>query len=136
MNIESEKKRKSGYRKKYEKYLGVPIPKDFDVHHIDFNPLNNEVDNLVAMPRLIHQELHLLEYKKSDAAYQLHGCTTKKEVKAMFGKYSYMAVIYWQEKLKWDKNFKVANRNVITAKRYQERQLKNKRINNIFSNFQ
>lgn len=133
MNIELAKKRKSGYRRKYERYLGVEIPKDFDVHHIDFNPLNNEVSNLAAIPRLTHQALHLLEYKKNDGVYQLQGCATKKEAEKMFGKYSYMAVIYWQEKLKWDKNFKDANRRVIAAKRHQERQLKNKHTNTIFN---
>src|SRR3990167_2946854 len=37
------------------------IPKGFVVHHIDHNPLNNELSNLKALPRSSHQSQHLKE---------------------------------------------------------------------------
>ena len=52
------RKRKSGQRKKYIAYLGFSLPSDFDVHHIDLNPMNDDVSNLVGMPRGIHRLLH------------------------------------------------------------------------------
>jgi hypothetical protein len=35
-----------------------PVPKEFDIHHIDFNKENNAPDNLVAMSRSDHRKLH------------------------------------------------------------------------------
>ena len=53
-------KKTFNYRKFYEKETGKKIPKDFDVHHIDFNRENNDIMNLVAMPKKLHQRYHLL----------------------------------------------------------------------------
>ena len=47
------------YRIIYEETYGVKLPKDFDVHHIDGNRSNNDPDNLIAIPRKLHQELHV-----------------------------------------------------------------------------
>lgn len=58
MSVAIQEKRKSGYRRKYERYLGVAIPKDFDVHHIDCNPLNDDIGNLVAIPNYLHKDYH------------------------------------------------------------------------------
>lgn len=46
------------YRKIYEAATGKDMPSDFDVHHLDFNRLNNEIANLVAVPKLIHEKYH------------------------------------------------------------------------------
>ena len=46
------------YRKLYESYSGKPIPKDYDVHHIDANRENNEENNLIALPKDFHSALH------------------------------------------------------------------------------
>jgi hypothetical protein len=35
-----------------------PIPDGWHVHHIDHNPKNNSVENLIAMPERIHTMLH------------------------------------------------------------------------------
>lgn len=34
------------------------IPRGFHVHHVDFNPLNNEFDNLVLLTQADHMRLH------------------------------------------------------------------------------
>ncbi len=49
---------KRNYRKRYGVYLGIKIPTDFDVHHIDNNPNNNNFKNLVAIPKELHVRYH------------------------------------------------------------------------------
>ena len=34
------------------------IPDGYDIHHIDFDKNNNDISNLVALPKSIHQSLH------------------------------------------------------------------------------
>ncbi len=46
------------YRKFYEEQLNIKIPKDFDIHHIDYNHSNNDITNLVALPKDLHHKLH------------------------------------------------------------------------------
>lgn len=46
------------YRKIYENALKEKIPKDFDIHHIDLNHKNNDIKNLVAIPKTLHQKFH------------------------------------------------------------------------------
>jgi hypothetical protein len=50
------------HRKIWQKHYGE-IPKDekgrtYDIHHIDGNPLNNDISNLVALSRREHYETH------------------------------------------------------------------------------
>jgi CRISPR/Cas system CSM-associated protein Csm2 small subunit len=47
------------YRKIYESALHIEIEKDFAIHHIDFNRENNDITNLVALPRGLHNKYHL-----------------------------------------------------------------------------
>lgn len=54
------------YRKIYEKYFDIKIPKDYEIHHIDFNHENNDIDNLIMLPRELHQSYH-------KAIYELNG---------------------------------------------------------------
>lgn len=49
---------KFNYRKFYKEITRHDIPKDFDIHHIDFDRSNNVIENLVAIPRIVHQEYH------------------------------------------------------------------------------
>ena len=49
-------------RKYYEKHFNVKVPKDFDVHHIDCNRNNNDITNLVAIPRVLHRRYHAAKY--------------------------------------------------------------------------
>ena len=45
------------YRKLYEKHIDK-IPKGYEVHHIDFNHKNNNIDNLIAIPKKVHTVIH------------------------------------------------------------------------------
>ena len=54
------KEKQFNYRKFYEKYLGVKLENYEAVHHIDFNRNNNDILNLVAMPKWLHNKYHML----------------------------------------------------------------------------
>lgn len=47
-----------GYREDYEKQYKVVLNNDWDIHHIDYDHSNNDMDNLVALPRYLHEKLH------------------------------------------------------------------------------
>lgn len=47
------------YRKFYSEYYHVIVPASYDIHHIDFNHENNAPENLVALPRDLHERLHV-----------------------------------------------------------------------------
>lgn len=49
---------KKDYRKKLAKALGFDIPEGFEVHHIDHRRTNDNLDNLVAIPKDLHREYH------------------------------------------------------------------------------
>ena len=45
------------YRTLYENEIGS-IPKNWDIHHIDFNHDNNDIENLIAVPKIVHVIIH------------------------------------------------------------------------------
>lgn len=47
------------YREFYSKALNVKLSPLFDVHHIDFNRNNNDILNLVALPKWLHGRYHM-----------------------------------------------------------------------------
>lgn len=49
----------------WEKHNG-PVPDGYDIHHIDHDTSNNEIENLVALPRSEHHKLHMEERDKSE----------------------------------------------------------------------
>lgn len=49
--------RKMWHREVYRKHWGK-IPKGWVVHHIDCSPLNNDPENLIALPAGLHTDLH------------------------------------------------------------------------------
>ena len=57
--------RKINYRKLYEKNIGV-IPNNWDIHHIDFNHNNNNLINLIAVPKIVHTVIHQTGYLKKE----------------------------------------------------------------------
>lgn len=40
------------------------IPNGYDIHHKDFNKNNNDISNLVALPKSVHQSIHARENGK------------------------------------------------------------------------
>lgn len=47
------------YRKFYMEQLFLKeLSNDFEIHHIDFNHDNNELVNLLALPKKLHNDLH------------------------------------------------------------------------------
>jgi hypothetical protein len=50
--------RNSRIRKFYEDKTGRELPKDFHVHHIDFNGTNDDILNLIALPKKLHSKYH------------------------------------------------------------------------------
>lgn len=46
------------YRKIYEKKCNIKIPKGYEIHHIDFNRENNDIFNLVMLPKKLHSDYH------------------------------------------------------------------------------
>lgn len=38
--------------------LGHPIPEGYEVHHLDFDPTNNHIDNLIVLSKKDHIKLH------------------------------------------------------------------------------
>lgn len=48
------------YRKKYVNVTGRSIPLGFNIHHIDEDSRNNDIDNLVAIPMSLHFLLNML----------------------------------------------------------------------------
>ena len=49
------------YRKLYTEQIGK-IPYNWDIHHIDFNHDNNNIDNLIAVPKIVHKVIHQTGY--------------------------------------------------------------------------
>lgn len=52
------KTQKKNYRKIYSEYYCVELRPEIDIHHIDGNKNNNNPQNLVALPRELHNEYH------------------------------------------------------------------------------
>lgn len=46
------------YRKLYESHYGIKIPPGYEIHHIDQNRNNNDIDNLILLPKKLHSQLH------------------------------------------------------------------------------
>lgn len=49
------------YKQKYERHFGIKWNTNlYEVHHIDHNRENNDISNLVLLPKSLHQKLHSL----------------------------------------------------------------------------
>tara|TARA_R110002153_G_scaffold68962_3_gene182845 strand:+ start:1312 stop:1779 length:468 start_codon:yes stop_codon:yes gene_type:complete len=46
------------YRKLYENYYNLKIPFNWEIHHIDANRENNDIKNLIMLPKQLHRALH------------------------------------------------------------------------------
>ena len=47
------------YRRIYKEHYGIEFGKEMAVHHIDFDRSNNDISNLILLPRALHQRYHL-----------------------------------------------------------------------------
>lgn len=48
------------YRLKYKRYYGIDFDSSYVIHHIDFNRDNNEISNLLLLPKELHARYHLV----------------------------------------------------------------------------
>lgn len=46
------------YRKFYKDYYGIDFGPEYDIHHIDQNRNNNDIKNLLLLPKRLHSQLH------------------------------------------------------------------------------
>lgn len=48
------------YRKKFKEYYGVSFGCEYDIHHLDLDHNNNDISNLMILPRELHNRYHYL----------------------------------------------------------------------------
>jgi hypothetical protein len=48
------------YRKKFKKHYGIEFGNEFHVHHIDLDHTNNDIENLMILPKKLHSLYHLM----------------------------------------------------------------------------
>lgn len=55
------------YRKLFEQSYNIKIPDDMEIHHIDLDHNNNELENLMIIPKELHNEYHkvLSEFERT-----------------------------------------------------------------------
>ena len=58
------------YRKLYEKKI-EKIPNNWEVHHIDFIHNNNNINNLIAVPSMVHMIIHQSGFLPKDEIQNL-----------------------------------------------------------------
>ena len=46
------------YRAKYKRYYNIDFDSDYVIHHIDFDRSNNDIKNLLLLPKELHQRYH------------------------------------------------------------------------------
>ena len=47
-----------GYRQEFEEAYDILIPEGYEIHHIDRNHDNNELSNLMILPKELHEHYH------------------------------------------------------------------------------
>lgn len=66
------------YKTYFEKYYNIKISKNYEIHHIDLNHNNNDINNLMLLPKKLHQEYHRLlneysRYKTREIKFLISG---------------------------------------------------------------
>ena len=56
----------NGIKAFYVKKTGRKVPVGFEIHHIDFNRENNDISNLVALPKKVHRDYHKYSDRYND----------------------------------------------------------------------
>lgn len=85
------------YKKFYEEYYGIEIPSGFDIHHIDGNRENNNIENLLMLPSDLHHRYHLTKQfvQGYDAGINLECCFGYKEKMALRFFQSLQEIAIW-----------------------------------------
>lgn len=48
------------YRKYFKEYYGINFDETYEIHHIDFNHNNNNIENLMLLPKELHNRYHTI----------------------------------------------------------------------------
>jgi hypothetical protein len=48
------------YREKYKRYYGIDFGKEYAIHHIDLDRSNNDISNLLLLPKELHAKYHMI----------------------------------------------------------------------------
>lgn len=48
------------YREKYKRHYGIEFDGDYAIHHIDLNRKNNDISNLLLLPKGLHAKYHII----------------------------------------------------------------------------
>lgn len=54
------KRTKVDYRQLYKEHYGLEFGSDMEVHHIDFDRSNNDINNLLLLPSSLHSKYHFV----------------------------------------------------------------------------
>lgn len=49
------------YRKLYKEYYQIDFDDNYEVHHLDENRKNNNIENLLLLPKKLHHQYHFLK---------------------------------------------------------------------------
>lgn len=85
------------YRKKYADYYEIVIGKGLEVHHVDGDRRNNDMDNLILIPAELHHRLHIGNghiIAMQDSAERI--ATRAYKMACLYGGLSYDMMI-WEE---------------------------------------
>lgn len=52
---------RENYNAKFKRHYGIKFDKKYIVHHIDENRGNNDISNLMVLPRGLHSKYHILK---------------------------------------------------------------------------
>ncbi len=50
---------RTNYRNKFKRYYGINFSSDYVVHHIDLDRENNDINNLMLLPKKLHAKYHM-----------------------------------------------------------------------------
>lgn len=81
---------KRNYRKYYQEYYSINLDKDFEIHHIDYDRENNNISNLVALPKKLHHKLHC---NRNELIMYFNGSKIRLEELQTFGCHNNSATI-------------------------------------------
>ena len=48
------------YREKYKRFYNIEFGAEYVIHHIDLDRTNNDISNLLLLPRELHAKYHLI----------------------------------------------------------------------------